>query len=94
MKLLRRTREGRDINRHYYTSDEVHAEIRRPVVQSLFDLIRFRNTHPAFGGDFSLLPCSDHEIAIEWRRNANWTRLNVDLKAMTAAIGASREISS
>ena len=94
MELLRRTREGRDINRHYYTGDEIYSEIQRPVVTALFDLIRFRNTHPAFAGDFSLLPCSDHEIAIEWRNNAHWARLNVDLKAMNAVIDASPEVSS
>jgi len=94
MELLRRTREGRDINRHYYTGDEIYSEIQRPVVTALFDLIRFRNTHPAFAGRFSLLPSSDHEIAIEWRNNAHWARLNVDLKAMNAVIGSSQEVCS
>ena len=94
MELLGRTREGRDINRHYYTGDEIYSEIRRPVVQALFDLIRFRNTHPAFAGDFSLLPCSDQQIAIEWRNNAHWARLIVDLNAMNAVIDSSPEVSS
>jgi sucrose phosphorylase len=94
MELLRRTGEGRDINRHYYTNDEIHSEIQRPVVRALFDLIRFRNMHPAFAGDFNLLPSSDHEIAIEWRNNAHWARLNVDLMAMNAVIDASPEVSS
>ena len=94
MELLRRTKEGRDINRHYYTGDEIRLEIQRPLVRTLFDLIRFRNTHPAFAGDFSLLPCSDREIAIEWRNNAHWARLNVDLMAMNALIDASPEVSS
>lgn len=94
MDLLRRTKEGRDINRHHYTAHEIDLEIRRPVVRALFELIRFRNTHPAFAGEFRLLPCSDHEIAIEWRNNPHWARLNVDLKAMNSAIGASPEVSS
>jgi sucrose phosphorylase len=94
MELLHRTREGRDINRHYYTGDEIDSEIRRPAVTALFDLIRFRNTHPAFAGDFSLLPCSDREIVIEWRNNAHWARLNVDLTAMSAVIDGSQEVSS
>jgi sucrose phosphorylase len=94
MDLLRRTKEGRDINRHHYTAHEIDLEIRRPVVRALFELIRFRNTHPAFTGEFRLLPCSDHEIAIEWRNNPHWARLNVDLKAMNSAIDASPEVSS
>jgi sucrose phosphorylase len=94
IELLRRTKEGRDINRHYYTGDEIQSEIQRPVVRSLFDLIRFRNTHPAFAGDFNLLHSSDREITIEWRSNAHWARLNVDLMAMNAVIDASPEVSS
>jgi len=94
MELLRRTKEGRDINRHYYTGLEIRSEIQRPVVRSLFDLIRFRNTHPAFDGDFNLLPSSDPEITIEWRNNAHWARLHVDLMTMNVVIEASSEVSS
>ena len=55
LDLLRRTGVGRDINRHYYTPAELNDQMQRPVVRSLFELIRFRNTHPAFAGDFHLL---------------------------------------
>jgi sucrose phosphorylase len=94
MELLRRTGEGRDINRHYYTAGEIDSEIHRPVVRDLFDLIRLRNTHPAFAGEFQLLPSSDHEIAIEWRHNAQRVRLRVDLRAMNSVIDASPEVTS
>jgi sucrose phosphorylase len=50
MDLLARSGIGRDINRHYYSSQEIALSLQRPVVQSLFDLIRFRNRHPAFDG--------------------------------------------
>ncbi len=86
LDLLRRTGVGRDINRHYYTPAELNDQLQRPVVRSLFDLIRFRNTHPAFGGDFHLLPSDDQSIQIEWRRDAEWARLNVDLETMSASI--------
>jgi sucrose phosphorylase len=52
--LLARTGIGRDINRHRYSREEILAAVRRPVVRSLFRLIRFRNAHPAFGGDFTV----------------------------------------
>jgi sucrose phosphorylase len=86
MDLLRRTGEGRDINRHYYAAHEIEAELQRPVVRKLFELIRFRNTHAAFTGEFNLLPCSDQDICIEWRNGTESARLNVDLKAMCGAI--------
>jgi len=94
MDLLRRTKEGRDINRHHYTAQEVDLEVQRPAVRALFELIRFRNAHPAFAGDFRLLPCMNHQIAIEWRDKEHWARLSVDLKARSSAIDASPGVRS
>ncbi len=71
LNLLRRTGVGRDINRHYYTPAELNDQMQRPVVRSLFELIRFRNTHPAFAGDFHLLPSEDDshpDGMAAWRR--------------------------
>lgn len=53
MDLLRRTNVGRDINRHYYTVEEIDQNMKRPVVQALNALGRFRNTLDAFDGEFS-----------------------------------------
>ena len=53
MELLGHTHVGRDVNRHYYTRAEVDADLARPVVAALGRLIRFRNSHPAFGGEFT-----------------------------------------
>ncbi len=89
MELLSRTGVGRDINRHYYTPVEIDEQLERPVVRSLLELIRFRNQHPAFGGEFRLLPCDDRSIGIEWRHDAEWARLRVDLETMSAAIAHS-----
>ena len=89
LDLLSRTGVGRDINRHYYTPSELTDQLQRPVVRSLFDLIRFRNTHPAFAGEFHLMPCPDQSIQIEWRCGTEWARLSVDLETMSASIAYS-----
>ena len=52
MELLKRTNVGRDINRHYYTTAEIDANLERPVVRALNMLAKFRNELPAFNGDF------------------------------------------
>ena len=67
MALLEKSRVGRDINRHYYTNDEVLEAIHRPVVQNLFSLIRFRNAHPAFNGVFTLEPSQADTLVITWQ---------------------------
>jgi len=79
MVLLAKSGVGRDINRHFYTSEEVEQAIQRPVVQSLFELIRFRNQHPAFNGTFSLPETEYSEIAMRWDNGADWALLEVDL---------------
>jgi sucrose phosphorylase len=86
MELLGRSRVGRDINRHYYTPGEVTEELARPVVQGLLHLIRIRNQHRAFGGDFHLEQTSDDDVVLEWRRDPDWARLEVNLAAPSALI--------
>jgi sucrose phosphorylase len=86
MELLSRSGVGRDINRRYYQPQEREAMMQRPVVRQLFELIRFRNAHPAFGGEFHLQQGADYEIDMEWRDGVHWARLHVDLKAMASTI--------
>ena len=80
MALLKRTRVGRDINRHYYTQAEIHAAVQRPVVQDLFALIRLRNEHAAFGGEFAVANGDSHVIEMTWRRGADFAQLYIDLR--------------
>ena len=52
--LLEKTKEGRNINRHYYTKDEVAEEVKRPVVANLLKLLSWRNEFAAFDLDGSI----------------------------------------
>ena len=60
--LMERTKNGRDINRHYYSLEEVAEQQQRPVVQKLKELMELRNTHPAFSleGTISIQAEGDH----------------------------------
>jgi sucrose phosphorylase len=64
MELLSRTGVGRDINRHYYTAAEIESALRRPLVQKQIELIRLRNTHPAFAGEFQVDVPTDQQIQL------------------------------
>ncbi len=70
-KLMERTKNGRDINRHYYTLEEIGLEQRRPVVVKLKELMELRNTHPAFGLDGELETIADGENLRMIRRCGN-----------------------
>lgn len=89
LELLKRSSVGRDINRHYYTPDELREALRRPVVRRLLALIRLRNAHPAFDGAFSQPAAPDHALALEWRQGSAWIRLGVDLRARRATLEGS-----
>jgi sucrose phosphorylase len=90
MILLAKSGVGRDINRHYYTPDEVDQAIQRPVVQSLFELLRFRNHHPAFNGSFSMPETPDSGIAMRWDNGVDWAMLKVDFSSGSYSISKSR----
>ena len=75
LDLLARTGVGRDINRHYYGPDEIREALERPVVQKLVELIRLRNTHPAFGGCFFVEDSADDELVMQWRAGTEFAEL-------------------
>ena len=66
MELLRRTNNGRDINRHYYSTAEIDENLERPVVKALNALAKFRNELSAFDGEFSYEVDGDTSITFRW----------------------------
>jgi sucrose phosphorylase len=46
----------------------------------LIGLIRLRNDHPAFSGDFSLLPSDDRTLALRWTRGGHFAELRVEFE--------------
>jgi sucrose phosphorylase len=86
MDLLSRTQVGRDINRHYYSTDEVHDALRKPVVKSLLELIRLRNTHSAFAGTVQIETPSNQRLAVTWRSKDSWAKLAVDFSELHALV--------
>jgi sucrose phosphorylase len=59
IELMERTKNGRDINRHYYTVEDVHKEQERTVVKELKKLMEIRNSHKAFSLDGEIHVVSD-----------------------------------
>jgi sucrose phosphorylase len=86
MELLARTSVGRDINRHYYQSEEINAALESPLVQRQIELIRIRNTHPAFAGKAVVNIPAKHQLEIEWKFDQHRIALLVDLSVPSATI--------
>lgn len=88
MSLLAQTGVGRDINRHHYNEAEVATALQRPVVQSLLELIRFRNSHPAFGGSFTHTR-NGTTLELTWAQGADFALLAVDFSVRKHTISHS-----
>jgi sucrose phosphorylase len=84
-EAVERTGEGREINRHNYTADEVEKAVQKPVVQRLMKLIRFRNQFPAFEGTFSVEETSDG-FAMMWEKDTAHCQLTVNLNTRQSLI--------
>jgi len=86
MDLLAKTKVGRDINRHYYSREEVLSDLNKPVVKRLLELMRLRNSHPAFGGAFSSAASAANQLTLNWQNGAAYARLEIDLSTKSGRI--------
>ncbi len=83
MELLAKTKVGRDINRHYFSNGELIGAKKRPVVQKLLKLIKFRNSHSAFDGEFLLKSTSQESLIIKWKNEEDWAKIEVDFSSLS-----------
>jgi sucrose phosphorylase len=86
IEAVNKTREGRDINRHNYTLEEIDRDANKEVVKKLIELIKFRNTYPAFIGKFEVGICDDEEINLSWNNGVFSTKLIVKLNPLSATV--------
>jgi sucrose phosphorylase len=89
--LVEQTRNGRDINRHNYSVEEIDAQMDRPVVQRLLKLMEFRSSHPAFEGELTLPEAPDDRLEIVRRNGDHYASLSVDLKTYKTYLSYSAE---
>jgi len=83
---IEKTGDGRELNRHNYSVDEVDRELRRSVVQRLMRLIRFRNEYDAFNGVFRVHESDDSLLNLSWESERSRCQLIVDLNSLKAMI--------
>ncbi len=86
VQLLEKTGVGRDINRHFYSPEEIISELKRPVVRRLLKLIRLRVEHPAFAGKFKALSGRKKNILrLRWDNADKYCELILDCAKFQAA---------
>lgn len=86
LKLMAETGVGRDINRHYYSRQEIREANGRPVVKRLKKLISLRNQLTAFNGTMSVSNSPDGELRLRWDHDNAWAQLHVEFQHHRATI--------
>jgi len=76
---MRATGDGRAVNRHDYASAEIDEALDRPIVRRLLELIRLRNSHPAFDGTLDVEVVGSTGLRMTWRTAAALCSLHIDL---------------
>lgn len=88
IELMERTKNGRDINRHYYSAEDIDKEQDREVVRKLKELMELRNSHAAFGLDGSISVTADGDrISITRTCGDSKLTLNANLTDYSFTIG-------
>lgn len=88
IELMERTKNGRDINRHYYSADDIDKEQDKEVVRKLKELMELRNFHAAFGLDGSISATADGDrISITRTCGNSELTLNANLTDYSFTIG-------
>ena len=79
-ETLAETGHGRDINRHNYHWSEIITAMDQAVVQRLLRLMYLRSNHPAFDGEFTMLPSDDGILVLQWENAGEYCQAHIDLE--------------
>jgi sucrose phosphorylase len=91
---MSRTGDGRAINRHDFTDEEIDRALEKPVVQRILRLIRLRNSHPAFNGALEVESDTATSLQFHWRLDEGSCDLDVDLESGRCTVTADEAGSS
>lgn len=80
------TGDGREINRHNYSLEEIEQAMNKEVVQRLLALTEFRNEYDAFNGDFTVSDSKENEVVLTWVKDDTKCTLYVDLNSYKTVI--------
>lgn len=92
LAAVERAGDGRAVNRHDYTLEEVQEALRRPVVARLLDLVRLRNTHPAFDGELEVKVQGISSLQLAWTNADARCVLDVDIERGRALVDDGTEV--
>jgi len=90
IEALKRGEEPRSINRHTYSEAEIAETVQKPMLKEMYELMRFRNTHPAFNGTVNIgTDGADGKLEIRWENGLASAVLEADFSSLGFTITCS-----
>jgi sucrose phosphorylase len=81
-----RTAGHKEINRTTLKLIDIESGLERPIVLDQLDLIRLRNTSPAFSGEMQIQDTEPHRLHISWRHPQASATLEADLRDLSFTV--------
>lgn len=81
-----RTAGHKEINRTTLREIEIETGLKRPIVLDQLDLIRLRNTSPAFTGEMEVVKTKPHCLQISWRHPQASATLKANLRKLSFTV--------
>ena len=76
----------KEINRTNLTAEDIEAGLARSVVLDQLEMIRLRNTSPAFDGELTILETNSNQLGLRWTNGDTRATLKADLATATFSI--------
>lgn len=76
----------KEINRTNLSINDVMQALKHIVVHDQLEIIRLRNTSPAFAGEISIGDTDEHHLLLSWKNEACTATLQADLRELTFTI--------
>jgi sucrose phosphorylase len=76
----------KEINRTNLSIDDIDERLNWAIVKDQLEMIRLRNTSPAFKGEFEIELTQPHLLRMDWRQGDCQATLQADLKSLSFAI--------
>lgn len=70
----------KEINRTTLTNSNIEQGLKQSVVQDQLELMRLRNTSPAFDGELTVSDTEEHRLHLTWKNPGSIATLNADLR--------------
>lgn len=76
----------KEINRTTLSLSDIEQGLKRKIVQDQLQLIKLRNTSPAFKGELTIHDCADNQLHLTWTNRQSSALLKADLQNYSFSI--------